>query len=41
MHLYLERHSGEEKEGEQQREENRALNGPMVSLLHFTTSHYN
>lgn len=41
MFLYLERRRGEEKEGKQQREENRAFNGPMVSLLHFKTSHYN
>lgn len=41
MFLYLERRRGEEKEGEQQREENQALNGPMVSLLHVKTSHYN
>lgn len=26
---------------EQQREENQALNGPVVSLLHSKTSHYN
>lgn len=41
MFLYLERHRGEEEEGEQQREEDRALNGPMVSLLYFKTSRYN